>query len=109
MGQTSENVAGQFSVSREAMDKFAAESFQKAERAQKAGWFDDEIVPITVPVKGPKTRQVTEKVISRDDGVRYGTTAETPSKVRSAFPQWKQATRQVATLHKSLMVRRRFC
>jgi acetyl-CoA acyltransferase 1 len=89
MGQTSENVAGQFSVSREAMDRFAAESFQKAERAQKAGWFDDEIVPITVQLKDPKTGQITEQVISRDDGVRYGTTAESLSKIRAAFPQWK--------------------
>jgi acetyl-CoA acyltransferase 1 len=89
MGQTSENVAGQFNVTREAMDKFAAESFQKAERAQKAGWFDDEIVPITVQVKDVKTGEVSKKVIDRDDGPRYGTTAESLGKIRAAFPQWK--------------------
>jgi acetyl-CoA acyltransferase 1 len=88
MGQTSENVAGQFSVTRKAMDEFAASSFQKAEKAQKAGWVDDEIVPIKVQVKDPKTGQVTEKVISKDDGVRYGTTPESLGKIRAAFPQW---------------------
>ncbi len=88
MGQTSENVAGQFSVSRKEMDEFAAQSFQKAERAQKAGWVDDEIVPIKVQFKDPKTGKVSEQVISRDDGVRYGTTAESLGKIRAAFPQW---------------------
>ena len=88
MGQTSENVAGQFGISREAMDKFAAESFQKAERAQKAGWVADEIVPVTVATKDPKTGQVSEKTVSGDDGVRYGTTAESLGKIRAAFPQW---------------------
>ena len=88
MGQTSENVAGQFSVSRESMDRFAANSFQKAEKAQKAGWFDDEIVPITVQVKDPKTGEVQEQTVSRDDGPRYGTTAESLGKIRAAFPQW---------------------
>ncbi|KAG0647556.1 Peroxisomal 3-oxoacyl-thiolase [Hyphodiscus hymeniophilus] len=88
MGRTSENVAGQFSVTRKAMDEFAASSFQKAERAQKAGWVDDEIVPIKVHFKDPKTGQVSEQVISRDDGVRYGTTAESLGKIRAAFPQW---------------------
>ncbi len=89
MGQTSENVAGQFSITREMMDRFAAESFQKAERAQKAGWVRDEIVPITVSVKDPKTGEVKEVIADRDDGVRYGTTAESLGKVRAAFPQWK--------------------
>lgn len=89
MGQTSEEVAGQFSVSREKMDDFAAKSFQKAERAQKEGWSEDEIVPITVQFKDPKTGDVAEKVISKDDGIRYGTTSTSLSKIRAAFPQWK--------------------
>ena len=88
MGQTSENVAGQFSVTREAMDAFAATSFQKAEKAQKEGWVDDEIAPILVSVKDPKTGEVKEVLVSRDDGVRPGTTAEGLSKIRAAFPQW---------------------
>ncbi|KAF2764807.1 3-ketoacyl-CoA thiolase [Teratosphaeria nubilosa] len=88
MGQTSENVAGDFRVSREAMDLFAAQSYQFAEKAQKGGWSADEIVPITTIWKDPKTGQATEKVFDKDDGVRYGTTAESLSKIRKAFPQW---------------------
>lgn len=88
MGQTSENVAGQFSVDRQAMDTFAASSFQKAEKAQKEGWVADEIVPITVQVRDPKTGESKEKIIDRDDGVRYGTTPESLGKIRAAFPQW---------------------
>ncbi|RDL37421.1 Thiolase [Venustampulla echinocandica] len=89
MGQTSENVAGQFSISREAQDAFAAKSYQKAEAAQKAGWFADEIIPITVQVKDPKTGKVETRVVDQDDGIRYGTTAESLGKIRAAFPQWK--------------------
>ncbi|EEH07416.1 3-ketoacyl-CoA thiolase [Histoplasma capsulatum G186AR] len=89
MGHTSENVAGQFNISREKMDDFAARSHQRAELAQKSGWVVDEIAPIRVKVKDPKTGQVREVVADRDDGIRYGTTAESLAKVRPAFPQWK--------------------
>lgn len=88
MGQTSENVAGQFNVTREKQDAFAAISFQRAEKAQKEGWPKDEIVPITVSVKDPKTGEVKQVVLDRDDGPRYGTTKESLSKIRAAFPQW---------------------
>jgi len=88
MGQTSENVAGQFEITREAMDTFAASSFQKAERAQQAGWVDDEIIPILVSVKDPKTGEIKEQLVDRDDGVRPGTTSESLGKIRAAFPQW---------------------
>ncbi|BCR88089.1 putative peroxisomal 3-ketoacyl-coA thiolase (Kat1) [Aspergillus chevalieri] len=89
MGQTSENVAAQFNIPREAHDQFAAKSFQKAEHAQKSGWTTDEIVPVQTKVKDPKTGEVKDVVVNRDDGIRYGTTPESLSKVRSAFPQWK--------------------
>ncbi|KAE8351041.1 Thiolase, N-terminal domain-containing protein [Aspergillus coremiiformis] len=89
MGQTSENVAGRFGITREMHDQFAAKSYQKAERAQKAGWFDDEIVPVQTKVKDPKTGEVKDVVVDRDDGIRHGTTAESLSKIRSAFPQWQ--------------------
>ena len=56
--------------------EFAASSFQKAEKAQKAGWFEDEIVPVKTTIKDPKTGDVKEIVVDRDDGIRYGTTAE---------------------------------
>ncbi|EEH18184.2 hypothetical protein PABG_00747 [Paracoccidioides brasiliensis Pb03] len=89
MGQTSENVAGQFNITREQQDEFAARSYQRAEEAQKNGWVADEIVPIKVKVKDPKTGAIQEVVADRDDGVRYGTTAEGLSKIRPAFPQWQ--------------------
>lgn len=89
MGQTSENVAGQFGIAREQHDKFAAGSYQKAERAQKAGWFNDEIIPIKTQIKDPKTGEVKDVIVDRDDGIRYGTTPESLGKIRSAFPQWK--------------------
>lgn len=89
LGHTSENVAGQFNISREKMDDFAARSHQRAELAQKSGWVVDEIAPIRVKVKDPKTGQVREVVADRDDGIRYGTTAESLAKVRPAFSQWK--------------------
>ncbi|KAJ5247858.1 hypothetical protein N7468_002841 [Penicillium chermesinum] len=89
MGQTSENVAAQFNISREQHDRFAAASYQKAERAQKAGWFNEEIVPVKTHIKDPKTGEVKEIVVDGDDGIRYGTTAEGLGKIRAAFPQWQ--------------------
>ncbi|PMD49555.1 putative peroxisomal 3-ketoacyl-CoA thiolase [Hyaloscypha bicolor E] len=89
MGQTSENVAAQFGITREMQDAFAARSFQRAERAQKEGWSKDEVVPIKVTVKDPKTGEPKEVLADRDDGVRYGTTKESLGKIRAAFPQWK--------------------
>ncbi|GES59174.1 3-ketoacyl-CoA ketothiolase [Aspergillus terreus] len=88
MGQTSENVGADFNISREAQDRFAAESYRRAEHAQKAGWFDDEIVPITTKVEDPKTGELKEVTLSRDDGIRYGTTPESLAKIRPAFPQF---------------------
>lgn len=92
MGWTSENVAGDFNISREAQDEFAARSFQKAEKSQKAGWPADEIIPITTTWIDPKTGKEETVVADRDDGVRYGTTKESLGKIRAAFPQWKPST-----------------
>jgi len=89
MGQTSENVAGDFGISRQAMDEFAARSFQRAEKAQKEGWTKDEIVPVEVSFTDPKTGVTSKRVIDADDGIRAGTTAESLGKIRAAFPQWK--------------------
>ncbi|KFH40393.1 3-ketoacyl-CoA thiolase, peroxisomal-like protein [Hapsidospora chrysogenum ATCC 11550] len=91
MGWTSENVSHDFNISREEMDRYAAESFQRAEKAQKAGWPEDEIVPITTKVKG-KDGQWSEVTLTKDDGIRPGTTAESLSKIRAAFPQWGNGT-----------------
>ncbi|KJZ78646.1 hypothetical protein HIM_02037 [Hirsutella minnesotensis 3608] len=91
MGWTSENVSRDFEITREEMDRYAAESFQRAERAQKAGLFDDEIVPITTKVKGPDG-EWKEVTLTKDEGIRPGTTAESLGKVRPAFPQWGPTT-----------------
>ncbi|KAJ5204426.1 uncharacterized protein N7498_005305 [Penicillium cinerascens] len=88
MGQTSENVGKDFNISREQQDRYAAESFRRAEAAQKAGWFDDEIAPISVKVKDPKTGEVKQITLTKDDGIRPGTTYESLTKIRPAFPQF---------------------
>ncbi|KAI9856961.1 MAG: hypothetical protein M1813_008677 [Trichoglossum hirsutum] len=85
MGQTSENLGKDFNVPREMQDRYAAESFRRAEVAQKSGLFDDEIVPITTQVKDPKTGEFKQVTLTRDEGPRYGTTFESLSKIRPAF------------------------
>ncbi|KAI0271419.1 thiolase [Gloeopeniophorella convolvens] len=91
MGWTSENITGDFNFSREDLDDFAAKSFQRAEAAEKAGYFAKEIVPFTVYQKDPATGARKKVVITKDDGIRYGTTKETLMKIKSAFPQWPPA------------------
>jgi acetyl-CoA acetyltransferase family protein len=88
MGWTSENVAADFEITREDMDEFAAASFQRAEYADKNGFFKNEIVPFNVWVKDPTTGERKQVVVDKDDGIRYGTTQENLLKIRSAFPQW---------------------
>ncbi|KAK3399554.1 Thiolase, N-terminal domain-containing protein [Sordaria brevicollis] len=91
MGWTSENVSRDFGITREEMDKYAAESFQRAERAQKAGLFDDEIVPIKTRVKDANG-EWKDVTLTKDEGIRPGTTAEGLAKIRVAFPQWGPTT-----------------
>ncbi len=80
MGVTAENVARQFQISRTEQDEFAAASQQKAEAAQKAGRFQNEILPLEIPQrKGPP------KVFDMDEYPKHGTTAETLSGLRAAF------------------------
>ena len=79
MGNTAENVASQFGISREMQDAFAASSQQKAEAAQQAGRFNDEIVPVTI--KGRKG----DTTVDTDEHPRHGTTAESLSGLRPAF------------------------
>jgi len=88
MGQTSENVGADFNITREQQDRYAAESYRRAEAAQKAGWFDDEITPITVKVKDPKTGDEKEVTLTKDEGPRWGTTFEGLNKIRPAFPDF---------------------
>ncbi len=79
MGNTAENVARQWQLTREEQDAFAAASQQKAEAAQKAGKFTDEIVPVTI-----KTRK-GETMVETDEHPKHGTTAESLSGLRAAF------------------------
>lgn len=88
MGQTSENVATDFNISREAQDRYATESFRRAEVAQKTGAFDDEIVPIFTQIKDQKTGEVKDVTVTKDEGPKWGTTFEALSKIRAAFPQY---------------------
>jgi acetyl-CoA C-acetyltransferase len=79
MGTTAENVAEKWQITREMQDAFAASSQQKAEAAQAAGRFKDEIVPVTV-----KNRR-GDVVVDADEYIKPGTTAETLAKLRPAF------------------------
>jgi acetyl-CoA C-acetyltransferase len=79
MGNTAENVAQRWQITREQQDEFAARSQMKAEAAQKAGRFKDEIVPVTV-----RTRR-GDTVIDADEHPKHGTTVEVLAKLRPAF------------------------
>ncbi len=79
MGQTAENVAAQWQISRDMQDEFAVASQNKAEAAQKAGRFADEIIPFTV-----KTRK-GDIVVDADEYIRHGATIEAMQKLRPAF------------------------
>jgi len=79
MGQTAENVADKWQISREEQDAFAVASQNKAEAAQNAGKFDDEIVAFTV-----KNRR-GDIVVNKDEYVRHGATLENMQKLRPAF------------------------
>ena len=88
MGQTSENVGKDFNIPRVEQDKYAAESFRRAEEAQKQGYFNDEIFPFTTTIKDPKTGEEKQITLTQDEGIRPGTTFESLSKIRPAFPQF---------------------
>jgi acetyl-CoA C-acetyltransferase len=79
MGQTAENVAEKWQIGREQQDEFALASQHKAEAAQKAGRFRDEIVAYTV-----KTRK-GDTVVDQDEYIRHGATIEAMQKLRPAF------------------------
>ena len=80
MGITAENIAEQWSLTREEQDNFALESQLRAEKAQKEGKFKDEIVPVEVP-----QRKGDPIVISEDEYPKHGTTIEKLTKLRPAF------------------------
>ena len=79
MGQTAENVAEQWQITRDMQDEFAVASQNKAEAAQKAGKFADEIVPFVV-----KTRK-GDITVDQDEYIRHGATMDAMQKLRPAF------------------------
>lgn len=85
MGVLSEQMAQDRNISRARQDQFAALSYQKAIKAQEAGLFDEEIVPLTVKFTDPKTQKESTIIVKRDDGVRSGITPESLSNIRPAF------------------------
>lgn len=79
MGNTAENIAKQFQITRQQQDEFAVSSQNKAEAAQKAGKFKDEIAPVVI---SSKKGDVT---IDTDEHPKHGTTIESVGKLRAAF------------------------
>ncbi|MEO5323876.1 acetyl-CoA C-acetyltransferase [Mesorhizobium sp. CC13] len=79
MGNTAENVARQWQLTREEQDRFAVASQNKAEAAQVAGKFKDEIVPVTI--KGKKG----DTIVDQDEYIRHGATLDSVAKLRPAF------------------------
>ncbi|GFG33768.1 hypothetical protein Cfor_05114, partial [Coptotermes formosanus] len=79
MGITAENVAKKYGISREDQDKFAAESQRRVKQAQEAGYFVNEILPITVNGKKGSV------VVDRDEPPRHGTTVEILQRLKPAF------------------------
>ena len=79
MGTTAENIATKWQISREEQDQFAVSSQNKAEAAQKAGKFKDEIVPVTIASKKG------DVVVSEDEYIRHGATLDGMAKLRPAF------------------------
>ncbi len=79
MGQTAENIADKSQISRADQDAFAVASQNKAEAAQKAGKFVDEIAPVTIPGKKGDT------VVDADEYIRHGATIEAMQALRPAF------------------------
>ncbi|MEJ1160249.1 acetyl-CoA C-acetyltransferase [Prosthecomicrobium sp. N25] len=79
MGNTAENVARQWQLTRQIQDEFATASQNKAEAAQKSGRFKDEIVPVVI-----KDRK-GDKIVDQDEYIRAGTTVDSLGKLRPAF------------------------
>jgi acetyl-CoA C-acetyltransferase len=79
MGTTAENIATKFQITREEQDQFATASQNKAEAAQKAGKFKDEIIPFTISTKKG------DIVVDQDEFIRHGVTYDALAKLRPAF------------------------
>ena len=82
MGETGENVAEKYDISREEQDRFALQSHRRAVAAQEEGRFDDQIVPIEVP---PKSRREEPTTMAVDEGPRADTSMEKLAKLKPVF------------------------
>jgi 3-oxoadipyl-CoA thiolase len=82
MGETGENVAERYKVSREEQDRFALQSHQRAVAAREEGRFDEQIAPVEVP---PKSRREDPTTLSADEGPREDTSIEKLAKLKPAF------------------------
>ncbi|KAI8343033.1 Thiolase, N-terminal domain-containing protein [Chlamydoabsidia padenii] len=85
MGLTSEAVAKEYGLTREEQDAFAAESHKRAAAAQAAGYFKDEIVPLTVTVLDKNGENPKQVVVDQDEGIRANSTVESLGKLKPAF------------------------
>jgi 3-oxoadipyl-CoA thiolase len=82
MGETGENVADRYGISRDQQDRFALQSHQRAVTARQEGYFDEQIVPVEVP---PKSRRDEPTTMSVDEGPREDTSLEKLAKLKPAF------------------------
>ncbi|MEM9194855.1 MAG: thiolase family protein [Myxococcota bacterium] len=89
MGETAENVAEKYGVSREDQDAFALASHRKAAAAWDQGAFEREIVPVTVP---PASKRASETVVQRDESIRPDSTIEALAKLRPVFREGGSVT-----------------
>jgi acetyl-CoA C-acetyltransferase len=101
MGNTAENVAKQYQITRQQQDEFAVASQNKAEAAQKAGKFKDEIVPVTI-----KSRK-GDIIVSDDEYPRHGATVEAMGKLRPAFEKDGTVTAGSASTEEGRLEHRR--
>lgn len=81
MGLTAENLVEKYGLTRAEMDEFAAASHQKAGRAQKNGWFDEQITPVVLPAQGKQP----EVVFAKDESIRHEVDTAAMAKLAPAF------------------------
>ncbi|MBZ0263973.1 thiolase family protein [bacterium] len=82
MGQSAENLFDKYEISREDQDIFAAQSHEKAFKAWENGWFDAEVVPVTVP---PASKRDQETLFAKDETIRYPVNLEKLAKLPTVF------------------------
>ncbi len=88
MGNTAENVADKYDISRQEMDEFAVASHAKAAAARENGWFDGEIIPVEIPA----TRKTEAYLFEKDESIREGTTVEKLAKLPTVFKKGGKVT-----------------